>query len=177
MKTTAKEGQEQLLNKVIVFNDNVGTHEIDFDTGMMARIKGINDDGHHVFVFIMDFSEFEEHNMTKMKANYYDSNGVACETWAQQPSYHTDLKKGSRVYLQFVDDRPGKEGELLELPFEIAPDEFQPLMPTLRETLDALERTLLALRQRNLGKPYACLDEVFAEANHVLKKGGRETIN
>lgn len=42
------------------------------------------------------------------------------------------------------------------------------------EALDALERTLHALKVRNLGKPHRNLDEVFAEAEHVLKKAGRE---
>jgi len=34
----------------------------------------------------------------------------------------------------------------------------------------ALERALYALKIRNIGKPYACLDEVFAEGEHALEK-------
>ena len=173
MKITAKEGEKKLINKVVRFTYKAEENEIDFDNGMLARIKNIIDDGDSVYSFLMDFSEFEDVNIPLMKANYYDNEGNACETWAQQPGYSEQREKGAKVYLSFAYDN----GTLYDLPFEIAEDNFQPLVPTLQETLDALERTLSALKQRNLGKPYACLDEVFEEANHVLKKGGREPIS
>jgi len=44
------------------------------------------------------------------------------------------------------------------------------------EILDSLERTLHALKIRNLNKPYACLDEVFLEAALILKKSGRDIL-
>lgn len=177
MKFTAKEAETALLNKVVRFNKHVEDWEIDFDTGMLGRIKAIQAHGFPVYSLVIDFSEFEDTNIPLMKANYYNKKGVPCETWAQQSNYKEERGTGTNVYVQFVDDRKGKEGELMELPFDIAEDKLQPLVPTMQEMLDALERTLTALKQRNLGKPYACLDEVFAEANHVLGKAKRDIIN
>ena len=175
MKCTAAEGIKTLVGKVVQFTKEAEEHELDFDTGMLARIKSIHKDSPNwkVYVFVMDFSEFEEHNKPLMECNYYDSKtGIPCETWDQQLGYKESLEKGHHVYLQFEEDNNDK---LVELPFEIAPNQLVP--PTTDETLDALERAMVALKARNLGKPYKCLDEVFSEANHVLKRANREVIN
>ena len=53
----------------------------------------------------------------------------------------------------------------------MAAPEVMELVGELEEALDALERTLLALSfETGQQSQSACLDEVFAEANHVLKK-------
>jgi len=155
-----------LIGQVIVFNSKTD-YEIDFDDGMKARVVNIipDDQCHRVFV---NFSEFEEYNCNLMLPNYYDSNGQPTEKWCAQSHYPKDGK--TDFWVSFVDDRDHKT--LVELPFDLTVDRF----PTVQECLDALERTLDALRLRNLGKPYKCLDEVFAEANQVLKRGGRNEI-
>ena len=116
MKLSASNNQI-LIGKVIQFTNEVEEHEIDFDSGMFARIKDIRTDTPDVYKFLFDFSEFEEHNLTKMKSNYYDSNGNPCETWAQQKWYNKEKISGAQVYLQFANENTG---ELLELPFELA---------------------------------------------------------
>jgi len=42
------------------------------------------------------------------------------------------------------------------------------------EVLDSLERTLFALKTRNMNKPHRNLDEVILEAEILLKKNGRD---
>jgi len=119
MKCTAAEGKT-LVGQVVQFTDAVEQHEMDFDTGMLARIKDIREDNPDdptwkVYIFVMDFSEFEEQNKSKMQPNYYDKNRVPCETWAEQPTYKESLEKGHSIYLQFEEDNSDK---LYELPFE-----------------------------------------------------------
>ena len=173
MKSTAQEGIKNLIGKVIRFTDEVEKEEIDFDSGMLARIKSISpchpsNSTWKVYDFVMDFSEFEEYNKGLMKANYFNSNGVPCKTWTQQPRYEEDLKNGCQIYLQFEDDSPKKQGELIELPFEIAPNQLVP--PTVDEALDALERTIAALKDCKC----ANISEVLTEANHILSRAGRK---
>ena len=50
------------------------------------------------------------------------------------------------------------------------PEEKNDMTDHVRALRSALERMIPALRNRNLGKPYACLDEVFEEARIALEK-------
>lgn len=121
MKITAQEAEKTFLNKVIRFNRLVEEYEIDFDTGMLARIKNlVKEDGDDcTYSLLLDYSEFETHNLPLMKANYYNKEGKPCETWAEQPSYQEDKKDGTVVYIAFEFEYGEAKGELVELPFDI----------------------------------------------------------
>lgn len=170
MKITSHEAEKTLINKVIRFTDKVEDSEVDFDSGMLARIKDIQHDIDNVYGIRLDYAEFEEHNLPLMRSNYYDSNGVPCETWAQQSWYEKNKKEGEVFYVEFI-----YKGELVDLPFEIAEDKYQRAMPTLNETLDALFETLKALKHSNNGIEYNCKD-AMDEANRILHKAGRDII-
>lgn len=80
--------------------------EADPDKGMRFRLKGISkeEDGDWAYFKVVgDFGEFEEFNKPLAKANYWDKNGKASETWMQQFYYHRD-KNAVVIYVGGKDE-------------------------------------------------------------------------
>jgi len=120
MKVKKTDAINVLSNKVVKFNKMVEEWEIDFDEGMLARVKSIMTTGDDdIYEIVMNFSEFEQYNLRLMKPNYYNRSGVPCEKWSEQKNYNRALAEGSSVYVQFEGDIHWKTGEVLELPFDL----------------------------------------------------------
>jgi hypothetical protein len=65
------------------------------DFGMMGKVIRYRDrdnwgDGDVTIYFDIDMSEFEEHNKTKAKSDWYDKNSVPCLTWFESGMYPKD---------------------------------------------------------------------------------------
>lgn len=93
---------DALKGKVICFNKEVEKTEVDFDSGMKARVIGVRDVDDDVFVLDLDFSEFEESNKKLMANNYYDSNGHPTLKWCETSYYPKDCK--CKDYFCFEDN-------------------------------------------------------------------------
>lgn len=104
---------KSLIGTNVKFNDNVKYWETDFDAGMKARITEVYLYGPKMWALRLYFNQYEEYNKGLMEANYYDKNGVPCETWEQQDHYKKDLETGLTLYVGLDDNNEA------ELPFDI----------------------------------------------------------
>jgi hypothetical protein len=93
MKLTTKELMQKhtdLSGLVVKF-----TEEIDRDTygpnkGMIAKIVSARLSQDDVVKFTFDFSNFVDYNKPLAERNWFDKNGIACETWFDQDFYARD---------------------------------------------------------------------------------------
>jgi len=114
MKIKTADAISTLVGKVVKFNKGVEEFEIDFDKGMLARVKSIVS-AYDIYSIRLDFKEFQQYNENLMLPNFYDKNGIPCEKWSEQNRYDKDLNNGTEVFIEFEQEN----GELYELPFDL----------------------------------------------------------
>lgn len=88
-----------LIGKTIQFNKNIELAEINYDTDMKTKVIDVQmSPEKDCFFLLTDFTEFEEHNKTLMKSNYYDANGVPCLKWSQVERLYPKNKQSRDWY-------------------------------------------------------------------------------
>lgn len=95
------------IKPVVRFNKLIEETEIDFDNGMMTHLIEAIDKNDGTVKVVFDFSEFEEHNIPFMKANYWDENNQPTLRWIDTNYYPKD----KRVCFYIDTDQ--------EIPFEV----------------------------------------------------------
>lgn len=75
------------VRPIIECTEGVLKLECDPDPYMRGRIKNIqienkDEEWEHLH-FIIDFGEFEKYNVSFGQPNYYNDQGIPCETWFQ----------------------------------------------------------------------------------------------
>lgn len=92
---------------ILECNSGIESLEVDPDTGMRGKLKGINivdlDEEYEHLVFTIDFGIYEEYNRGFAKANYYNESHEPCETWFEQEWYGKE-KNHVEIYLEYTDD-------------------------------------------------------------------------
>lgn len=85
------------VRPVLECTKEVFTIDCDPDEGMRGKLLDIEiadkGESYECLKFVLDFGMFEPHNIEHAKHNYYDSNGVPCETWFQQDYYERDKNR------------------------------------------------------------------------------------
>ena len=92
---------------ILKCNNEIYKKDSDPDVGMIGRLLNVVvvDPGseYECYNFVLDFGEFETFNIPLAQSNYYDSNGIPCETWMQQNYYEKDKNKLS-IYVNLDED-------------------------------------------------------------------------
>lgn len=91
MKDT-KEKLLALVGETIQFTSNIEKTELDFDEGMKAVIIDLDfkDEQYDMVSIKVDFSKFEDYNIPRMKANYFDDKRNAKLKWKDMKFYPAD---------------------------------------------------------------------------------------
>ena len=105
--TEIYKNREILKGKIFLVTEGIRKLECDPDEGMFCRLVSIHhqkeDDDPPYYKMILNFGEFEEHNVNFMKAVYYDDDHIPRETWKEQ-FWYDEQKYKVEIYAGGSDD-------------------------------------------------------------------------
>ena len=118
------------------------------DSGMIGRIIGVSDEdvwerGNSIVSFNVNFKEFESHNKTIAKSDWYDENGNPTLTWVESRYYEKESIE-YKIYENYTEKFEYSDIEM----FELVEDKNELLMEYLKSNSECtyvewLERKLL----------------------------------
>lgn len=141
------------VRPIIECTEEVLKLECDPDPHMRGRIKNIQiedqgEEWEHL-LFIIDFGEFEEYNVSFGRSNYYNDKGIPCETWFQQ-SYYQGNKNAVSIYVEYGDESFSIVGDSLYDEFLNSKSDLS-YVKWLENEVKELKKYKLMLCSKNMG--------------------------